>query len=106
MSNNVDGMKYTEEEAKRLKARSDDLIENMNDMSVNDIINETANILSDAMLASIDGLFISFGMDNLPGRERLFNAIVQKVINGIKDREKNIDMYYGSKDSDDIFNVQ
>ena len=30
---------YTEEEAKRLKARSEDLMEKINDMNVNDIIN-------------------------------------------------------------------
>lgn len=106
MSDSVNGMKYTEEEAKRLKARSDELMEKMNDMNVNDIINETANILADSMLASIDGLFISFGLDNVPMRERLMTAVANKVINGIKDREKNIEMYYGSNDSGDIFNVQ
>ena len=39
MSDSINGMKYTEEEAKRLKARSEDLMEKINDMNVNDIIN-------------------------------------------------------------------
>ena len=106
MSNSIDGMKYTEEELKRLKVRSEDLMERMNDMGFSDIINETANVLADSMLATIDGLFMSFGVNNVPEGDRLVNAVVNKVIDGIKDREKNIEMYYGSKDSDDIFNVQ
>lgn len=106
MSDNIDGMKYTEEELKRIKLRSEYLIEKMNDMGFGEIIDETANVLADAMLATFDGLCLSFGVNDIPGGDRLISSVIEKVIAGVKDREKNIEMYYGSNDSDDILNIQ
>lgn len=106
MSNDIDGMKYTDEELKRVRGRTEDLMEKMNDMNLNEIIDETASVLADAVLATFDGMWLSFGVSDAPEGERLMCEVTKKLIDGIKDREKNIEMYYGPKDSDDFFNVQ